>query len=323
MPKTAATNLRKCPFAHCYAPNVQCNLGFKLNECPYWSESNAAEESDQRASPVDVPMPWEGAALGVDDLSFVTARSAPRVFGVIGPHDAGKTTLLVAWYLLINRGMRLSDRLFAGSCSFGGWENLAHWLRWPPGCGPSFPPHTSLHDKRQPGLLHLAFRTGNGMLEDVLLTDAPGEWFARWAVDRYDSAAEGARWTVQFANAFILVIDCKALAGPKRGIARSQLYDIAQRLADEKASRPVVIVWAKSDENVDAAMRTAVRDRLSDKLPQSPHFAVTIKNSDTPAVANALLAPLAALLKNHPALPRPIPLLPSMEQSDAFLTYRG
>ena len=270
-----------------------------------------------------MPLPWTGAAIGSDDVSYVAARSAPRLLGIIGPQNAGKTTLLGAWYLLLNRGNRLPGRIFAGSCSFGGWENLAGWLRWLPDAGPRFPPHTSLHDQRQPGLLHLALRRENGVLEDLLLTDAPGEWFNRWVINSDDLAAEGARWTIQKADAIAIVIDCQALAGPDRGIVRNQVYNLVQRLGDERTDRMTVIIWAKSDHKVDVEMQAAIEGRIRQRLPESPHFRVSIKGADTPAGTQALLAPLFALLAYEPALPRPLTPLPVPVGSDAFLSYRG
>src|SRR3712207_7219078 len=41
-------------------------------------------------------------------------------------------------------------RSFAGSYTLGGWENLAHSLRWQGGHGPMFPPHTSTGAVRMP-----------------------------------------------------------------------------------------------------------------------------------------------------------------------------
>ena len=71
-------------------------------------------------------MPWSGSVLGLTDLGFVAGRSKPIVLAVMGPHNAGKTTLLGACYLLLGRGHRPNEELrFAGSCSLAGWENVA------------------------------------------------------------------------------------------------------------------------------------------------------------------------------------------------------
>ena len=315
---------KPCPVSHCYAPEVSCNLGHALNECPHFRAGETAQPKEAEPTSTELPLPWAGAAMGTDDLGFVAARSAPRLLGLVGSHNAGKTTLLVAWFLLLSRGVRMPERLFAGSCSIGGWENLAHWLRWlPGGGGPSFPPHTSLSDQRQPGLLHLTFRRNDGALEDVLLTDAPGEWFARWIVNRDDPSAEGARWTIQKSDALAIVIDCEALAGPDRGVARSQLFDLAQRLADECSDRPIIVVWTKSDVKIDVGLRAAVEERLKQRLPTAPHFSVTIKSAGTPSGDEALLAPFVSFLTTARTEPRTVRPIEPISDSDAFLSYRG
>ena len=262
--------------------------------------------------------------MGLDDAAFIAARSAPRVIGVIGAHNAGKTTLLTAWYLLLNRGMRLPHRLFAGSNSIGGWENLAHWLRWPPnGNGPGFPPHTPIGDERAPGLLHLAFRRDDGLLEDVLVTDAPGEWFERWAVKRDDPGAEGARWTVRHADAFLLVVDCEELAGPRRGTARSQTIDLAKRLADEASNLPVAVVWAKSDVSITPQMRNTLEAAFSSALPGYQNFEISIQGTGEEANARRFMDVLSSTLAHSPQQVGAPLVLPLSEKPDFFLRYRG
>ena len=47
--------------------------------------------------------------MGLVDLGFVTGRGKPIVVGIVGSQNAGKTTLLAAWYLLLGRGTRLNS----------------------------------------------------------------------------------------------------------------------------------------------------------------------------------------------------------------------
>jgi hypothetical protein len=154
-----------------------------------------AENKDEKSQAEDAfLLPWSSNSLGIVDLQFIAGRSKPLLIGIIGPHNAGKTTLLTVLYLLLSQGWRVKGRRFVGSYTLGGWENLAHSLRWTPNQGPHFPPHTPNDAGRLPGLLHLAFRRDDGVLEDVLLTDAPGEWFERWAIDKGAPNLDGARW---------------------------------------------------------------------------------------------------------------------------------
>ena len=228
-----------------------------------------------------VAMPWSGSALGLADLGFLAGRSKPVVLAIMGPQNAGKTTMLAAWYLLLGRGSGPDDELrFSGSYSLAGWEGVASFLRWKPGSiPPTFPPHTSSRSGRMPGLLHLAFkRRDNDRHRDYVMTDAPGEWFRKWAVKRDAPDAEGARWAAEHADAFLLVADREALSGPEMGVARTGIRLLARRLADELRGRPVALVWTKTDISIPEDTRNAVRSTVLKAMPNAVEFAVSIKS---------------------------------------------
>ena len=274
--------MAECPQETCFlSDGAGCGLGFlDPSLCPALKTAPAAKQDDQ-PSPETVAMPWSGSVLGLTDLGFVAGRSKPIVLAVMGPHSAGKTTLLGACYLLLGRGHRPNDELrFSGSCSLAGWENVASPLRWKPGSvPPAFPPHTTSTTARNPGLLHLAFRHDRDHRTDYVITDAPGEWFRKWALERDAPDAEGARWAAEHADAFVLVADREALAGPHMGAARSGIQLLARRLADELRGRPVALVWTKSDVSISDDMEKAVRSAVLKLMPDTPEFAVTIMHS--------------------------------------------
>src|SRR5271163_3156399 len=100
-----------CPLENCYAPDATCALGTLLvKNCPNWNgqEKLSAEPSPQNDD--EIVLPWSGSALGKSDVAFITGRKSPLTIGVLGPENAGKTSLLAAWYLLIGRGAKISDR---------------------------------------------------------------------------------------------------------------------------------------------------------------------------------------------------------------------
>jgi hypothetical protein len=196
---------------------------------------------------------------------------------IVGPHNAGKTTMLGAAYLALSRTGIVGPDRFAGSYTLGGWEAVAHGMRWRPGAAPGFPPHTASGAGRAPGLLHLALRRPSGKLTDMLVTDAPGEWFTRWAYDREATEAAGARWVARHTDAFVLVLDSEALAGPSRGEARGEISRLAQRLGAERHGRPVAAVWTKVDVGVVDGIRTAVEELLDRFLPGARRFAVSVR----------------------------------------------
>ena len=314
--------MAECPQKTCFwSDGAGCSLGYlDPSDCPALKAAPAPKQ-DSQPSPETVAMPWSGGVLGQTDLGFVAGRNKPIVLAVIGPHNAGKTTLLGACYLLLGRGHRPNDVLrFAGSCSLAGWENVASPLRWKPGpVSPTFPPHTTSTTARNPGLLHLAFKHDHYHRTDYVITDAPGEWFRKWAIQRDDSDAEGARWAAEHADAFVLVADREALAGSHMGTARSGIQLLARRLADELRGRPVALVWTKSDVPISDEMAKAVRSAVLKLMPETPEFSVTImRNPDEPENVQGFLNLLAWVLN----IRRPTVRLPEPAAANSDPLFR-
>ena len=253
-----------CPVTHCDAPDVSCNMGNDYRTCPL-RLSRALDEDlvatqtiagDEGAASV----PWSSGSLGLRDVSFVAAQGKPIVIGVVGPHNSGKTSLLTAIYLMMSQGAETRGLAFAGSYTLGAWESLAHHLRWTGGRAPTFPPHTSRAQARVPGLLHLTLgETPPAQKLDILLTDAPGEWFARWAINEDAHDAEGARWVGRNADVLLVVVDSEALAGEERGLARNEIREIARRISSVRGNRPIALVWSKADVTAPETIRDQVR----------------------------------------------------------------
>ena len=270
--------MAKCPRETCFWPDAACSLGhLDHSKCPALKEDPTAKQDDRPPAEA-VAIPWSGGVLGLADLGFVAGRSKPIVLAIMGPQNAGKTTLLAAWYLLLGRGYGPDDKLrFSGSWSLAGWEVVASSLRWEPGSiRPTFPPHTSSRNARIPGLLHLAFKRDDDRRRDYVMTDAPGEWFRKWAVNRDTRDAEGARWAAEHADAFLLVADREALSGPEMGAARTGIRLLARRLADELRGRPVALVWTKKDILIQEDTENAVRSAVLRAMPNAVEFAVSI-----------------------------------------------
>jgi len=280
--------MHKCKRETCFVPDTGCDLGHTdLSQCPAWccqAEATSVESEETN----EVLLPWSGSALGLADLGFIAGRARPFIVGVAGPQNAGKTTLLGAWYLLLGRGaVRVSNREFAGSYSLSGWEAVAGSMRWNPGQPPSFPPHTSSRNGRAPGLLHLAFWDADEARSmDYLFTDAPGEWFQKWAINRDSAEGAGARWIADRADIFLVVADREALSGENMGTARSALRLLARRLADERRGRPVALVWTKSDVAVTPEMERAVRDAVIGTMPDAAEFLVSVVSSGAKSSGN-------------------------------------
>lgn len=271
--------MTECKRANCFVPDTGCDLGYTdLAECPAWGGAEAT--AVELTTGDEVLLPWSGSALGPADVPFVSGRARPFIVGVAGSQNAGKTTLLGAWYLLLGRGA-VSERQFAGSYSFAGWEAVAGSLRWEPGQPPAFPLHTPSRSGRAPGLLHLAFwDTKRARTLDFLFADAPGEWFQKWAVNRDSPEGAGARWVADRADVFLVIADREALSGENMGSARSGLRLLARRLADARRGRPVALVWTKADVQVTEEMERAVRDAVLGALPNAAEFSVSVVSDE-------------------------------------------
>jgi hypothetical protein len=310
-----------CSRANCFVPDTNCDLGH-LNpaKCPAWTQRTAPVEGETEVGD-DLLLPWSGSALGLSDLAFVSGRARPIVVGVAGAENAGKTTLLAAWYLLLGRGAAaLQSQRFAGSYSLDGWEAVAGSLRWSFPGQVTFPAHTTSRSGRAPGLLHLAF-SDHGRITDYLMTDAPGAWFQKWAMNRDAADAEGARWVGARADILVLVADREALSGEAMGAARSFLQFLATRMAVERAGRPVALVWTKSDVTIAPEMEASVRNAVFSVMPDAAEFATSIvsQGEDVDGVGAGLLDLLSWILSYR--RPRAILAPPASQGDDPLFLF--
>lgn len=314
----------KCSEAHCH-PDAGCKLGEALESCPHFQEL-VKEDSD---TPIKLPdgngVPWTGSALGIDDIAWLASRERPLLLAPIGNHNVGKTTFLSALYIGLCRGILPADHKFAGSYTFGGWEKLAAFIRHAPdGLGPCFPPHTPVTSNRSPGWLHLGLKGPNDQLKDVLIADAPGEWFSRWALHPNGEGTDGARWIAKHADGFLFFVDSDALAGNDRRNIAEHTETLAKRIASVVNSRPVAVVWSKNDIDVPLQLRTDVEQALKNALPNAVTFPISVHSDPTiiePTVA--FWKPVEWLLANQQKSIHPLTVPETIDSADPFLAYRG
>jgi len=315
----------ECGQVHCH-PDTGCALGEIPVECPHYASSKT-EDSETLSMPSaeGLGVPWSGSEFGIDDIAWVASRQRPTLLVPVGAHKAGKTTFLASLYIGLLRGAKPEGWEQLGSYTLGGWEKLASYLRHTPdGIGPGFPPHTPVTDRRTPGWLHLGFRNTETNVRDLLLADAPGEWFSRWAVDENDSTAEGARWAANRGDVFLLFVDSEGLTSPDRRNVAEQLELLANRLSGVLDDRPLAVVWAKSDKEIPQTLREDVELALSNALPGSKHFQTTVFNSGNDSDPTQQFWDVLDWCVSHSGpMNRQLSPLASVNPADPFLSFRG
>lgn len=260
----------KCNIQDCAAPEVACHMrNDDYKTCPNFIaetiEKKAAKDktsSEIRQSNLN----WTGQAFSIKELPLVSSRTSPVLIGILGKADAGKTSFLAMLYTLLLRGKSLKEFDFAGTKTILGWDELHHHLKLKQGSVP-FPAPTPASSNR---LYHFALRNRSEQLKDILFSDASGEVFSLWSVNREDEQAENARWIYANSNGFMLFIDCQALI-EGQNLAKREIMRIAKQLSHDLKGRPVIAVWSKSDK----------------------------KNEILPTIIDSLKAELSALFTNY------------------------
>ena len=304
-----------CSHNNCF-PDTTCALGYTdRTGCEHWTEQSqlsdqgeASAQSEGLESTSDIP--WNGYALGTSDLAILGGRGRPAIVGLIGPADSGKTSLLAYLYMWLLEYGSVGGWDFAGSWTLGGWESVVQYSRWTSEPPPSFPAHTSSAG-RQPGILHLALRNQEtGRLRDVLLTDAPGEWFSQWSRVPKSSASEGARWVIERADALLLLVDTGALSDRKKLPAtRRATRDLMERVG-ALTTCGAAVVWTKSDIVV------TINAASSEFMPAAQTMQTTIETPNT--IEKCFAWAIKAATARLPLLIDPEPRL----SHDPFLAFR-
>jgi hypothetical protein len=315
----------KCMLSECTAPDLKCHFGVEdFAQCSNFT-AESSEKRVKKEKALDKSksnLGWTGEAFTTDELNVVAIRTTPILIGLVGKADAGKTTFLSMLYTLLLNGSKLKNFDFTGTKTILSWDELYHRLKFKKG-NVSFPQPTPVSSNR---LYHFALRNKEHQLKDILFTDASGEVFSLWAVNRNDDNAKNARWIYSNSDAFMLFIDCEALLLQKN-VAKREVLLIARQLTHDLRERPIIVVWSKSDkkEGVLPAIRDAIKAEI--KTLFSNYTEIEISNFLEPGPDDLVhknnLAVVDWLLEKI-ITPSLIDLtLEKIDSDDLFINYKG
>lgn len=239
-----------CANADCrIADTGKCVEGLETSKCPHFghipsalSEVDAAREMSDAAKGVRLP--------GADTLTVAGAAKLlrtgdARIIAIIGPHDAGKTSLIASLYDLFQEGP-VSGVEYARSLTLHAFEHTCHDAR---AASRRNVPHINRTPLGEVRFYHLDL--GGGPAGDALaliMGDRAGE--------EYRSAADDASIVTDFpevqrADSLTLLVDGKRLldAGARHNL-RSEITMILQALVDGGAvqgGQRLALVLTKMD----------------------------------------------------------------------------
>lgn len=313
--------MSKCSNSNCFVHEGDtCCMGELNHEtCSSWNPNKDVKTSPMiDENDVSSRLPWSSAALGHSDLLRMYQQGPSIMIGLLGAQNTGKTTFLAANYLQLLLGEKYETGEFCGSQTLGAWESIASWARINnENQLPSFPPHTPRGVERTPGLLHFGLKDINDVVKNIFLTDAPGEWYTRWAVTGDAVDAVGAKWTALHSDAFIIFADCEKLGGDERSTARRELRMIIERLGESVGLRPTLLVWAKSDKEPSDGIKRAIQRALESNIPHAREVEVTV------AKPNSFIKALDLILTEAWTPNFCLPIAEPIMGNTPFIAYRG
>jgi Double-GTPase 2 len=242
--------------------------GLPFNECPHFGKppqpnpplGAVVEESDGVLLP-------SGDLLPVEDANRVLRRGRSRVIAIVGPREAGKTTLIASIFELFLRGP-IGPFRFSGSGTLYAFERACHPSR---AVSQNVVPKTERTLLNDVHFYQLVTRKNADEPIDMLLADRGGEDYRTSADD--PSSARGFVEIRRADTITFLVDGCRLLQATTRSSTVSEVLGIAQALidGDAVADRPrVAIVLTKLDE----IARSADRERT---LRDFANFAIRFR----------------------------------------------
>ena len=246
-----ASQPKVCANQDCnFAVDGKCVEGYPLEECPHLSRI-AVEHIDPAEEPEVVRVDPKvmaldlGEALSRTQASSLQSRRISRVVGIIGPNDAGKTSLLAGVYDLLQEGP-VAGVGFAGSSTLVAFEKVCHDARV---TSRRDAPHMERTTQGADAtFFHLDMRPENGEIVSLFIGDRSGEDYLA-ANDDLSAAAEF--FELRRADVVALLINGEHLASSEhRHEAKAATPQIVDALVEARSFRKgcrLAIVLTKQD----------------------------------------------------------------------------
>lgn len=181
---------RRCANPDCnVATDGRCVEGFAdIDTCPQFGKVPSAQ-SDARPSEIEQPRPGvplsPSKTLALADAEAVLRNRTSRAIAIVGPHDAGKTSLIAGLYDLFQNGP-VQEFAFARSLTLQSFERACHDSR---AASRNHVPHMERTQRGEVRFYHLDLidQTTEGRAA-LLLGDRAGEEYFE-TLDDPDTAA--------------------------------------------------------------------------------------------------------------------------------------
>jgi hypothetical protein len=253
------------------AVDGKCLEGLSLDECPHATRLNVEdieevkEEAISAAQPAVLNLPL-GDALDRENASALQCRRVSRTIGIIGPNDAGKTSLIAGVYDLLQCGP-VAGVGFAGSSTLIGFEKICHDAR---AASRRDAPHTERTIAgAEATFFHLDLRPSNGDVVSLFIGDRSGEDYLT-AAD--DLARASDFFEIRRADTVTLLVNGEHLVSPEhRHEAKAATPQIIDALVEARCLRlgcRLAIVLTKAD-SVLASAHADRAHREFDELVES------------------------------------------------------
>lgn len=167
------------------AVDGKCVEGYALGECPHITRISVediveAEEPEVTRNEVQVISLSLGDALDRVEAASLQRRRISRVIGIVGPNEAGKTSLVASVYDLLQDGP-IAGVGFAGSSTLIGFEKVCHDARV---ASRRDAPHMERTSRGADAtFFHLDLRPAGGEVVSLFIGDRSGEDYLAAADD--------------------------------------------------------------------------------------------------------------------------------------------